>query len=121
MSVRVGYPWGERSALGRARGGGANGGLPFMGWGVDVPKRQHRCPPVCGQLREGWLTRGFDYGFYAVCCGLGGLGWRSWVVEVVFSTHQTLGMFLTACHKRGARHTHPVFPQKQRASALHCK
>ena len=76
---------------------------------------------MCGQLREGWLTRGFDYGFYVVCCGPGGLGWRSGVVEVAFPTHQTQGAFLTACHKPGARHTHPLFPQKQRASTLHCK
>ena len=76
---------------------------------------------MCGQLREGLLTRGFDYWFYAVCCGPGGMGWRSWVVEVVFPTHQTQGTFLTVCHKRGARHTHPLFPQKQRASTLHYK
>ena len=102
-------------------GGLRQWGVTFHGLGVDVPRRQQRCPLVCGQLREGWLTRGFDYGFYAVCCGLGGLGWRSWVVEVVFPTHQTQSTFLTACHKQGARHKHPLFPQKQRASTLRCK
>ena len=78
-------------------GGWRQWGVTINGLGVDVPKQ--RCPPVCGQLREGWLTRGSDYGFYAVCCGPGGLGWRSWVVGVVFPTHQTQGTFLTACHK----------------------